>query len=149
MLRKHINCLAKEELYTIPFYSWNCITLKLKRRDVDLVIRDEKQMEIFLKFLIYSLRTVDGVKNSADVILDYLNKESIKKFKKETRLLKMTQFQLVNISSANEKLVFTQIYKKYCIMKLRAKISFMAFEKGITIIELFLHAIYKTLLSYY
>jgi len=46
MLRKHINSMSKEEIAKgLPFYSWNCITLKLARRDVDLVIKDEAQME--------------------------------------------------------------------------------------------------------
>lgn len=65
MLRKHINSQTRTELDKVPFYSWNCITLKLGRRDVDLVIKDDKQMQLFLKFLIYSLKTLDGVKGSA------------------------------------------------------------------------------------
>jgi len=66
LLRKHINSMSEEEIKKgLPFYSWNCITLKLGRRDVDLVIKDEFQMEMFLKFLVYSLRTVNGVRNSA------------------------------------------------------------------------------------
>lgn len=40
MLRKHINMLDDEQLANLPFYSWQCITLQLKHRDVDLVIRD-------------------------------------------------------------------------------------------------------------
>ena len=52
MLRKHINSLDDESINTLPFYSWNCITLQLKHRDVDLVIRDGKHMEIFLRFII-------------------------------------------------------------------------------------------------
>ena len=42
MLRKHINSMTRSELDKLPFYSWNCITLKLARRDVDLVIKDDK-----------------------------------------------------------------------------------------------------------
>jgi len=41
MLRKHINCLTSNEFKNAPFKSWNCITLRLERRDVDLVIEDE------------------------------------------------------------------------------------------------------------
>ena len=42
MLRKHINMMdiklfSNEKL--IPFYAWECITVHLKNRDVDLVIR--------------------------------------------------------------------------------------------------------------
>lgn len=49
VLRKHINSLNKEELKKIPFHSWNCITLKIGRRDIDLVIKNEKHMAIFQK----------------------------------------------------------------------------------------------------
>lgn len=84
MLRKHINSLTRDQLKNIPFYSWNCITLKLRRRDVDLVIKDDKQMLIFLKFLIYSLKTLNGVKDSAQDLLHWLNEKKIHKFLKET-----------------------------------------------------------------
>jgi len=57
--------MGKKELENVPFNSWNCITLQLPNRDIDLVIRDEKDMEKILKFLIYNLKTVDGNKDSA------------------------------------------------------------------------------------
>lgn len=44
--------------------------------------------------------------------------------------------------------LFKQIAFKYKIMKIRAKISYMALKRGITIQELFLHAIYKTYVHY-
>lgn len=69
VLRKHINSLNKEELKRIPFHSWSCITLKIGRRDIDLVIKNEKHMAIFQKFLIYSLNTLNGIKNSAKPLL--------------------------------------------------------------------------------
>lgn len=40
MLRKHINSLSNQDLNKLPFYSWECITLELKNRNVDLVIKD-------------------------------------------------------------------------------------------------------------
>ena len=51
--------------FDLPFKSWNCITLQLAHRDVDLVIKNEMDLEILLKFLIYNLKTVDGNKNTA------------------------------------------------------------------------------------
>ena len=43
MLRKHINSLEISKINDedIPFQSWQCISLSLKHRDVDLVIKDE------------------------------------------------------------------------------------------------------------
>jgi hypothetical protein len=39
----------------MPFYSWECITLQLEGRDVNLVIKDEGEMMMFLKFLSYEM----------------------------------------------------------------------------------------------
>ena len=52
MTRKHINSMDRENLKTAPFYCWECISLELKYRALDLVIRDEIQMTLFLEFLI-------------------------------------------------------------------------------------------------
>jgi hypothetical protein len=49
----------------IPFYSWECLSLQLKCRDVDLVIRDQDNMDKLLKLLIYQMDTVDGDRNSS------------------------------------------------------------------------------------
>jgi len=59
-MRKHINEQLRENLDKLPFFAWNCITIKLNNRDVDLVIKDENQMVIFIKFLIFKMRTLDG-----------------------------------------------------------------------------------------
>ena len=41
---------------------------------MDLVIRDELQMLMFLKFLIWELRTIDGKRESADPIIKKIMK---------------------------------------------------------------------------
>ena len=38
----------------IPFYAWECITIQFKNRDLDLVIKKEKNMNYLLKFLIHN-----------------------------------------------------------------------------------------------
>ena len=48
----------------IPFLSWQCITLQLKHRDVDLVIKNQKEMDYLLKFLIYEINTINGKRDS-------------------------------------------------------------------------------------
>jgi hypothetical protein len=30
---------------SVPFYQWQCITLQLKHRDVDLVIKEQEDMD--------------------------------------------------------------------------------------------------------
>ena len=73
MLRKLTNNMESQDLDNLPFFSWNCLTLCLEHRDVDLVIKDEEDMEKLLKFLIYKMNTVDGVAGSAEKILRKMN----------------------------------------------------------------------------
>lgn len=53
---------------TPPFFAWECLTIVLYNREVDLVIADETQMINLLKLLVWEIRTVDGNLNSADGI---------------------------------------------------------------------------------
>ena len=46
-----------KQLEELPFYSWNCLTLCLDRRDIDLVIKDEVDMKKLLQFLTFKLKT--------------------------------------------------------------------------------------------
>lgn len=65
--RKHLICMDYDKIKknskhnrkfdgdksgVIPFYAWQCITLQLKNRYVDLVIKNEQKMKLFLKFLV-------------------------------------------------------------------------------------------------
>ena len=84
MLRKHINLIKKDKLNHLPFYSWNCITLKTKRRDIDLVIKDNDKMKLLIKFLVYSLYTLNGYKNTAKPIIEEMNASSFKRFSKQS-----------------------------------------------------------------
>jgi len=59
-MRKHINSMMLNELKNLPFFCWECITIKTDQRDIDLVIRNPKDMEYLLKFLIISIKTLDG-----------------------------------------------------------------------------------------
>lgn len=67
MFRKHMICnsVKKTLIGNAPFYAWQCITLQLTHREVDLVIREEKDMDDLLELIIESMNTVDGNKNSA------------------------------------------------------------------------------------
>ena len=45
----------------------------MKGKSLNLVIKDEKQMAVFLKFLIYTLKTLDGRRGSANKLLEKLH----------------------------------------------------------------------------
>ena len=80
MMRKHFNSMNRTQLDNLPFYSWECITLKLHNRDIDLVIRDEKHMQMLLKYLIYKMKTVDGQRDTAVPLLKAMFKQNIAEY---------------------------------------------------------------------
>ena len=59
MLRKYVIGNPKSSNKTL-LKSWQCITLQLKHRDIDLIIRDDEEMKRLIKFLLFSLRSVNG-----------------------------------------------------------------------------------------
>ena len=44
----------------------------MSNRDLDLVVRNDEDMERILKFLIFNLKTIDGTRGSALKLLDYM-----------------------------------------------------------------------------
>jgi hypothetical protein len=86
MLRKHYNSMNRDQLSNrIPFYAWECLTLSLgglHNRDVDLVIRDQSNMNKLMRFLINNLNTFDGARGSAQGIINALNKQGIDEYMK-------------------------------------------------------------------
>ena len=67
ILRKQINSIPIRDFIAgkVPFYPWQCITIKMKNREVDLVIKDEEHMQSLITFLVYELKTKDGQKDTA------------------------------------------------------------------------------------
>jgi hypothetical protein len=63
----------------MPFKSWQCITLSLRHRDFDLVIQNEADQNLFVKYILGKMRTVDGMKDSGVAAMESLL-ESQKKF---------------------------------------------------------------------
>jgi hypothetical protein len=79
MMRKHINLLKDPE--NAQFFAWECITLELRNRTIDLVIKDEKIMSCFIKLLIFNLKSCDGNRDSAKPLVDQLYAEYISRAK--------------------------------------------------------------------
>ena len=63
MLRKEI--ITSKDPEKAPFFAWQCLTLELKSRVIDLVIPDEKGMMDLLKLIVWELDTIDGRRSSA------------------------------------------------------------------------------------
>jgi hypothetical protein len=81
-LRKHI--LSTEFQFqkplNLPFYSWQCISLSLHNRDVDIVIKNERLQNKLVKYLLYKLETIDGIAGSATSLLKTMNQEQIESY---------------------------------------------------------------------
>lgn len=145
MLRKHVNSYARDQLDTLPFFSWECITIELGGRPVDLVIRDEAHMELFLKFLIGRLKTTDGRKGSAEPVIEQILKLQSKELGRSARSRqKLSPVEQDNLRREIEWKLFRSCLSKYRIMKIRQKLSFCALLRNMTIKEMFLIAILRT-----
>ena len=107
------------------------MTLQLKTRDVDLVIRDQNNMDSFLLYLINHLKTLDGKKDSALKLLDNLKSQAPYGQKKSYALM-------------YRKIVYNKVLMKFKIMRIRSKISYIAFKKRMTISELIVTQILKS-----
>ena len=54
----------------------------MKHRDVDLVIKNEKHMEMLIQYLVHHMQTLDGQRGSATKILEELRRQKVKEYMK-------------------------------------------------------------------
>lgn len=141
MMRKHINCANPAGIKKIPFYNWQCLSLQRSNRMVDLVIPDEGDMNILLKFLIAKMRTLDGTRGSANKILALMQKKGEADFMSKSGKNFVSDSVRYQIKQTCEHKLFRKVYLKYIIMRVRSKISYIAFIKRMTIPELIIKAI--------
>ena len=106
--------MDKKKLENAPFYAWNCITLEIRGQpDVHLVIRNDKIMSLFIKLLIYKMKTVDGKRGSMDKMIDHIIKKRIYKNK---NISCIKQYEM---RKKLENLFVHQVAAKYNLMKVR------------------------------
>lgn len=134
MMRKQISLMNPRQLTNqLPFYAWDCITLSLKSgEDVFLLIKDEQEMMNFLKFLIYSLETIDGKRGSATPFIEK------KVFIENRRLGLYSDDHTVNLAKVENKIREDLMHKvlfKYKLMRVMQKISFQALKRRMTLKE--------------
>jgi hypothetical protein len=121
MLRKHINSIPKENSKTghVPFYSWQCVTIEMEHKEMDLIIKDEFEMDVLLGVITYHMNTCNNERNSAIAFVkkaDYCERIGLVR----------------------------EVKKKYFIMRIRAKIACIASENLMTVKELLMRQILKT-----
>lgn len=91
-------------------------------------------MSDFIKLLIYKLRTVDGKRDTAVM----LQKKLKYAYRKELNIDGVDRENVKRCPSnaAIEYEILLKIIKKYILMRVRMKLSFIAFQKGYTYSEL-------------
>ena len=142
----------KNRRTTLPFYAWQCVSLQLQGRTVDLVIKNEKSMDLFLKFLIMSLNTLDGVKGSARALLSRMCRQEKKAIAKKMRheqpalenvkyrdFIPKEQQDAIRLQHAAE--IYAKTAKKYRVLRIRSKIAYAAFQQRETVNELLIGTI--------
>jgi hypothetical protein len=124
MMRKHFLTQKVKIMKNFPFYSWECITILLPQRQVNLIIRDQKSMNALLQFLIFRLKTIDGQKNSGIKVIEELVRQKVKELGKEPS---SSELQEIELKIRHQ--LARQVFSKYNIMRIRHKISYHAMLK--------------------
>lgn len=141
----------KDKCSNYPFFAWQCITLLFETRTLDLVIKNESDMNRFLKFLIRAIKSVDGNAGTADFLINAATLQEIQKTEKklnrqihkrrqtltlepneawdDSDLYKLTDEQKEKIKEFNTKEIYRQTFFKYILMRIRSKISYYAYKK--------------------
>jgi hypothetical protein len=108
----------------LPQFEWECLTIQFEQKDLDIVIKDEFQMEVMIKFLIKYLNTFDGHRDSIQFLQDQ---------------------RLIHKKVTVDKMM-DRIAVGYKLMKFRMKIAFEACKRGRTVQE---HIIQQVVVTYY
>ena len=102
MVRKYSILKNRKELHKLPFYNWECISIELNHRSIDIVIQNQELMDKFIKFLIYTLKTRDGVVGSSELILKEKFKIECERLKFLLGALNLDSHQEFMIKQLNE-----------------------------------------------
>ena len=121
-----------------PFYAWNCLSIQLAKRTIDLVVPDEKAMFNLLKILVYKMNTLDGVRGSSLTLQRAVFRLECKKLPQYRNREKIYRETKEQIKEEVRTMVFRKAMLKYRILAIRSKISYQAYFKKVTIVELFL-----------
>ena len=87
-MRKHFNTIDRAKLDECAFFCWECISIETAHRNIDLVIQNEKEMRMLLKFLIQAIETIDGVKGSACKLINWIVNKRLGRFQNSLRKIK-------------------------------------------------------------
>lgn len=116
----------------MPFYAWECVTLVLKDREIDLVIPNEQRMNQFLKLISYKIQALDGTKDSAVKLKNEIFKKRCRNMKKSFTK-DISEESKKNLLKEINHQIMMKTMMRYTIMKVRSKISFHAYVSRLSI----------------
>lgn len=139
-----------------PFFAWQCLTLHIKGRCVDLVIKEEQDMDLLIGFLVHALNTIDGVRNSVQFYAEAATFYEVQKREREMNKKKKVMRKLIQLGPNEEydgplkleevspeekeeiraekkREMLRQTLFKFKLMRIRSKISYAAFKKRMPI----------------
>ena len=68
LFRKHMNTIPPRKYRVlgndVPFYAWQCLTLQMHNRDINLIIKNERHMIMFIKYICYQINSINGQRDS-------------------------------------------------------------------------------------
>ena len=92
-------------------------------------------MTMFLKLLLYQLKTLNGVRDSASKLIQLIKEQRISDLKKANSL---SLTSVLNAEKETSHLVMMKSITKYNILKFKMKLSYSAFVGNVIFKELFL-----------
>ena len=101
--------------------------MRLKNKEIDLVIEDDKILMILIEFLIYELKTVDGMRDSGNFYLRRIYEAQTFSKRNQNILKTLTEHDTQLIKHYNKYVLVTDIIKRFRLLKIRMKIGYSAF----------------------
>jgi len=92
-------------------------------------------MTMFLKLLLYQLKTLNGVRDSASKLIQLIKEQRISDLKKANSL---SLTSVLNAEKETSHLVMMKSITRYNILKFKMKLSYSAFVGNVIFKELFL-----------
>lgn len=59
---------------SMPLFAWQCLSISLKHRDIDISFKSQREQNNFVKFMLYKLNTVDGRRDNDKGVIQVLEK---------------------------------------------------------------------------
>ena len=107
-------------------------------------------MNMFIKLLIHSLKTIDGKKDSALGLKRLMVKQRVDAFKNRVNTPKDNEFLVEEVISKEiDHHIMSRTFFNYRLIRIRAKISYEAFLKQMTVMEMFCYQILDTFTLYH